>query len=67
MVIKLSMARPIRVEFAGAVYHITARGNERRSIFRDDQDRRLFLTTVGEMVEQFGVRVVAYCLMSKSH
>ena len=57
------MARPIRVEFAGAVYHVTARGNERRSIYRDDQDRRLFLTTVGEMVEQFGVRVLAYCLM----
>jgi len=67
VVIKLSMARPIRVEFAGAVYHITARGNERRSIFRDDQDRRLFLTTVGEMVEQFGVRVVAYCLMSNHY
>ena len=49
LVIKLDMARPIRVEFAGAVYHITARGNERRSIYRDDQDRRLFLTTVGEM------------------
>jgi REP element-mobilizing transposase RayT len=40
-----------------------ARGNERRCIFRDDQDRRRFLETVGEMVEQFGVRVLAYCLM----
>ncbi|HUJ11618.1 MAG TPA: transposase [Verrucomicrobiae bacterium] len=57
------MARPIRVEFAGAVYHVTARGNERRAIFRDDQDRRRFLQTVGEMVEEFGVRVLAYCLM----
>ncbi len=57
------MARPIRVEFAGAVYHVMARGNERRAIFRDDHDRRLFLRTVGEMVAAFGVRVVAYCLM----
>ena len=57
------MARPIRVEFPGAVYHVTARGNERRAIFRDDQDRRRFLETIGEMVEQFGVLVHAYCLM----
>jgi putative transposase len=57
------MARPIRVEFAGAVYHVTARGNERRAIYRDDQDRRRFLETLGEMAEQFGVRVLAYCLM----
>jgi len=57
------MARPIRVEFEGAVYHVTARGNERRAIFRDDEDRKLFLATVAEMVERFGVRVMAYCLM----
>lgn len=40
------MARPIRVQFAGAVYHLTARGNERRPIFRDDHDRRRFLETL---------------------
>ena len=57
------MPRPIRVEFPGAVYHVMARGNERRDIYRDDRDRRRFLETVGEMVEQFGVRVLAYCLM----
>jgi REP element-mobilizing transposase RayT len=57
------MARPIRIEFAGAVYHVMARGNERRAIFFDDQDRRRFLETVAEMVEQFGVRLHAYCLM----
>lgn len=57
------MARPIRVEFAGAVYHVMARGNERRAIFRDDQDRRRFVETVAEMAEQFGVRLHAYCLM----
>jgi REP element-mobilizing transposase RayT len=57
------MARPVRVEFAGAVYHVTARGNERRAIFRDDRDRERFLATVAEMVERFGLRVMAYCLM----
>ena len=57
------MARPIRIEFVGAVYHVMARGNERRAIFFDDQDRRRFLETLAEMVEQFGVRVHAYCLM----
>lgn len=57
------MARPLRVQFPGAVYHAMARGNESRPIFRDDQDRRRFLDTVGEMVERFGVRLHAYCLM----
>lgn len=57
------MARPLPVEFAGAVYHVMARGNERRPVFRDDQDRKRFLETISEMVEQFGVRLHAYCLM----
>src|ERR1039457_3861023 len=57
------MTRPIRVEFAGAVYHVMARGNERREIYRDDEDRRRFLETVGEAATQFGLRVHAYCLM----
>jgi hypothetical protein len=41
------MARRIRVQFAGAVYHVMARGNERREIFRDDKDRQRFLETLG--------------------
>lgn len=57
------MARPIRVEFAGAVYHVMARGNEHREVFRDDKDRQRFLETVEEMVERFGTRVHAYVLM----
>jgi putative transposase len=40
------MARPIRVEYFGAVYHATSRGNERRKIFRDDEDRRRFSATL---------------------
>jgi putative transposase len=38
------MARPLRIEYAGAYYHITARGNERREIFLNDQDREKFLS-----------------------
>ena len=40
------MARPLRIEFPGAVYHITSRGNERKAIFRDDRDRKIFLDTL---------------------
>src|SRR6266446_9172321 len=57
------MARPIRVEFPGAVYHVMARGNERRAIFWDDSDRRCFLQTLHEAVERFALRVQAFCLM----
>jgi putative transposase len=61
------MTRPIRVEYAGAVYHVMARGNEGRPIFRDDRDRLRFLVTVGEAVEDFGVRVYAYVLLSNHY
>src|SRR5271163_1188229 len=57
------MARPLRVEFAGALYHVTARGNERRPVYRDDEDRRMFLATLGQASEEFGLRIHAYCLM----
>jgi REP element-mobilizing transposase RayT len=50
------MARPIRVEFEGAVYHVTARGNERKPIYRDDREweRERFLESLEETVERFG-------------
>jgi REP element-mobilizing transposase RayT len=57
------MARPIRVEFDGAVYHVTARGNERKRIYRDEADRRSFLGTLEEAVKMHGLRLHAYCLM----
>jgi REP element-mobilizing transposase RayT len=61
------MARPIRVEFANAVYHVSARGNERKPIFNDDADRIRFLETLEEMVSRFGVLIHAYCLMLNHH
>ena len=57
------MARPIRVEFEGAVYHVTARGNERKPIYRDGRDRERFLETLEETVERFGFVIHTYCLM----
>ena len=57
------MARPLRIEFAGALYHITSRGNERRAIFFDDQDREEFLKVLGHVCKRFGWICHAYCLM----
>ena len=59
------MARPIRVEYADAVYHVTARGNERKAIYRDNPDRLRFLETVEEAVRRFGVVVHAYWLSNR--
>jgi putative transposase len=57
------MARPLRLEFPGALYHVTARGNERKPIYRDEQDRRRFLERLGAVAEAFTLRVHAYVLM----
>ncbi len=57
------MARPIRVEYADAVYHVTARGNEQKAIYRDETDRQVFLHTLGQTCGPFGLVVHAYCLM----
>ena len=58
------MARPLRIEFPGAWYHVTSRGNERKSIFSDDSDRRKFLEIVASSVESYRVQVHAYVLMA---
>jgi REP element-mobilizing transposase RayT len=61
------MARPLRVEKAGGWYHLTARGNERRAIFRDDRDREHFLELLAELVSQFRVHLHAYVLMDNHY
>lgn len=58
------MARPLRIEFPGAVYHVTSRGNERRSIFRSDTDRKAFLRFLATATRRFGWSVTAWVLMS---
>ena len=57
------MARPLRVEFEGAVYHITSRGNAGQEIFADDRDRFRFLDILRDVVDRFGWLCHAYCLM----
>ena len=61
------MARGIRVEYAGAFYHVMARGNRRERIFREDGDRRFFCQTLGEACERTGWRVHAWVLMSNHY
>jgi len=57
------MARALRIERPGGRYHVTARGNERKSIFRDEPDRYRFLELLSALEERFGVRIHAYVLM----
>lgn len=61
------MARPIRLEFPGAIYHVTTRGNDGDNIFVDDQDRLQFLTVLGEVVSRSGWIVHAYVLMNNHY
>jgi REP-associated tyrosine transposase len=61
------MARPLRIEFPGALYHVTARGDRQEAIFDDDQDRSAFLKLLGEVVLQFRWRCHAYCLMTNHY
>ena len=57
------MARKLRVEYAGAVYHVMNRGDRREAIFKDDEDRRKFLVTLAEACGKTGWEVHALCLM----
>ena len=61
------MARPLRLEFPGAVYHITARGNARELIFTHDRDRRCFVDCFAREIEQQGWRCYAGCLMGNHY
>lgn len=61
------MSRPLRIEFPGAVYHVTSRGNERRAIFREDEDRRTFLDILSEVVFRYNWHCHAYCLMENHY
>jgi len=58
------MARPLRLEFPGAVYHVTSRGNEQRRIFKSDGDRKAFLRFLGQTAKRFGWSITAWVLMT---
>jgi len=61
------MARPLRLQFPGGIYHVTARGNNRRPIFEDDDDCARFLTVLASIVARYHVLCHAYCLMNNHY
>jgi REP element-mobilizing transposase RayT len=61
------MVRPLRIEFPGAVYHVTSRGNARQAIFIDNEDRGGFLDVLSMVVERFKWLCHAYCLMENHY
>ncbi len=58
------MARPLRIQYAGAVYHVTCRGNERKEIFRDDKDRESFIGILAQSKRTYNIQLYSYVLMS---
>lgn len=61
------MARPLRIEFPGAIYHVTSRGDRREPIFEDDEDRQNFLMVVDQAMARFDACALAYCLMDNHY
>ena len=61
------MARPLRIEYPGAYYHITARGNERKDIYRSIQDREQFLSYLETATQRYKAVIHVYCLMSNHY
>ena len=61
------MSRPLRIEFPGAVYHVTSRGDRREDIFIDDEDRHGLLQVVAQALSRFDAEALAYCLMSNHY
>lgn len=61
------MARPLRIEYPGAHYHVTARGNERKDVFKSQKDREQFLSYLESAVSRYEAVIHAYCLMSNHY
>lgn len=61
------MARSLRLEYAGGLYHITSRGNRKENIYDDDNDRSYFLALLGEVCSQYNWQCYGYCLMSNHY
>jgi REP element-mobilizing transposase RayT len=61
------MARPLRIEYDGALYHVASRGNARKAIYRDDEDRRIFLETLLYVNKRYNWLCHAYCLMNNHY
>ncbi len=61
------MSRPLRIEYPGAVYHVTSRGNRKKAIFKDDHDRDNFLNAVLHVTRRYNWICHAYCLMTNHY
>jgi putative transposase len=61
------MARPLRIEYPGAFYHVTSRGNEQKDVFRSRRDREQFLSYLQSATERYDAVIHAYCLMSNHY
>lgn len=61
------MARPLRLEYPGALYHVTSRGNAKADIYLDDADRRIFLRMLGQTVTRHHWLLQAFCLMGNHY
>jgi len=61
------MTRPLRIEYAGGLYHITSRGDGREDIYLNDTDREAFVHLLGEVCGRFGWLCYAYCLMDNHY
>src|SRR5574337_642929 len=57
------MARPLRIQYEDALYHVTCRGNERKAIFRDDHDKNVFLELLNDGIETYHIILYCYVLM----
>jgi len=61
------MARALRIEYEGAVYHVTNRGNGQEMIYREEADWKAFLGIMSDVVSEFGWRIYTYCLMGNHY
>ncbi len=61
------MSRPLRLEFPGAIYHVTSRGDRRELIYRDDDDRLAHLAVIGQAMDRFEAQVLAFCQMGNHY
>jgi putative transposase len=57
------MARSLRIQYEGAVYHVSSRGNERKEIFKDEIDRKAFLDLLADSLKTYSVTLYCYVLM----
>ncbi len=61
------MARPLRIEYQGAYYHVLSRGNNRAQIFKEKEDYQDFLDLIEQLSERFSIAIYAYVLMGNHY